>query len=91
MRFEFSGLDIKAAKKLLKAKLPIEGRCEQMPLIKYIWDLFVRLFHWPMTLLFFVAHVTGNDKGAQHRYVGYAVLGLVVIRISGGFVGTEHA
>jgi cytochrome b len=56
-----------------------------------VWDLFVRVFHWSLLPLFFVAYLTGDDKGPLHRYVGYAVLGLVVVRIVWGFCGTKHA
>ena len=42
-------------------------------------------------VLFFLAYVTADQKGPLHRYVGYAVLGLVVIRIIWGFTGTKHA
>jgi len=56
-----------------------------------VWDLFVRVFHWSLVLFFFVAYATGDDKGSLHRYVGYAVLGLVAVRILWGFIGTEHA
>ncbi|MDK9707599.1 MAG: cytochrome b/b6 domain-containing protein [Desulforhopalus sp.] len=56
-----------------------------------VWDLFVRVFHWSLLPLFFVAYLTGDDKGPLHRYVGYAVLGLVAVRIVWGFVGTKHA
>lgn len=56
-----------------------------------VWDLFVRVFHWSLLPLFFVAYPTGDDKGPLHRYVGYAVLGLVAVRIVWGFCGTKHA
>ena len=56
-----------------------------------VWDLFVRVFHWSLLLLFFMAYPTGDDKGPLHRYVGYAVLGLVAVRIVWGFCGTKHA
>jgi cytochrome b len=42
-------------------------------------------------LLFFVAYLTGDDKGPLHRYVGYAVLLFVIARIYWGFWGTKHA
>lgn len=57
----------------------------------YVWDLFVRIFHWSLLPLFFVAYLTGDDKGPLHRYVGYAILVLVAVRILWGFVGTKHA
>ncbi len=56
-----------------------------------VWDLFVRVFHWSLVLFFFVAYVTGDDKGALHRYAGYVVFGLVMVRIVWGFCGTKHA
>ena len=56
-----------------------------------VWDLFIRIFHWSLVVLFFLAYVTADQKGPLHRYVGYAVLGLVVIRIIWGFAGTKHA
>jgi cytochrome b len=56
-----------------------------------VWDSFVRFFHWSLSLLFFVAYVTGDDKGPLHRYVGYALLLLVIARIWWGFWGTKHA
>jgi cytochrome b len=56
-----------------------------------VWDSFIRVFHWSLLLLFFVAYVTGDDKGALHRYVGYTVLLLVIARICWGFWGTKHA
>ena len=56
-----------------------------------VWDSFIRVFHWSLLLLFFVAYLTGDDKGPLHRYVGYAVLLLVIARICWGFWGTKHA
>jgi cytochrome b len=56
-----------------------------------VWDSFIRFFHWSLLLLFFVAYVTGDIKGPLHRYVGYALLMLVIARIWWGFRGTKHA
>ncbi len=56
-----------------------------------VWDLFVRVFHWSMVVFFVVAYATGDDKNSLHRFVGYAVVGLVAVRIFWGFVGTKHA
>jgi len=58
---------------------------------KPVWDLFVRFFHWSLVLLFFVAYFTGDEKGVLHRYVGYAIFGLVLVRIVWGFCGTKYA
>lgn len=58
---------------------------------KPVWDLFVRFFHWALVLLFIVAYLTGDEKGVLHRYVGYAMFGLVLVRIVWGFCGTKYA
>ena len=56
-----------------------------------VWDEFIRVFHWSLLLLFFAAYVTGDEKVPLHRYVGYALLLLVIARICWGFWGTKHA
>lgn len=56
-----------------------------------VWDLFIRFFHWSLLLLFFVSYMTGDGKGSLHRYVGYALLLLVIARIWWGFLGTKYA
>lgn len=57
----------------------------------HVWDLFVRSFHWSLVVFFVIAYVTGDDKNSLHRYVGYAVFGLVAVRVLWGFVGSKHA
>jgi cytochrome b len=56
-----------------------------------VWDPLVRLFHW--TLAFgCIANLTVlREVKVAHRYVGYVILGAVVIRILWGFVGSRHA
>lgn len=56
-----------------------------------VWDLFIRVFHWSLVVLFFLAYLTGDAKGPGHRFIGYTILLLVCVRIFWGFVGTKHA
>ncbi|GAA0800683.1 cytochrome b/b6 domain-containing protein [Psychrobacter piscatorii] len=56
-----------------------------------VWDILVRVTHWTVA-----AGITANllftEEGSElHQYVGYTVVGLVVIRLLWGFVGTRYA
>jgi cytochrome b len=56
-----------------------------------VWDLFVRLFHWSLVTLFVIAYVTGDETERVHLAAGYAIAGLLALRIVWGFVGPRHA
>ena len=56
-----------------------------------IWDPLVRVFHWSLATLFLAAYVTGEDAGQVHIAAGYAIAGLIALRIVWGFVGPRHA
>lgn len=56
-----------------------------------VWDIAVRVFHWSLVVLFFVAYSTGDDESRIHVYAGYGVSALVAFRILWGFIGTKHA
>ncbi len=60
---------------------------------KYIqvWDLLVRIFHWSLVLFVLVTFLTGDEESLIHRYVGYAVLGLIIVRVVWGFIGSKYA
>lgn len=56
-----------------------------------VWDILVRVTHWTVA-----AGITANllftEKGSElHQYVGYTVVGLVVVRLLWGLVGTRYA
>ncbi len=57
----------------------------------YVWDKFVRVFHWTMVTGFLIAYFTEEDVMALHAWAGYVVGALVVARIVWGFVGPERA
>lgn len=56
-----------------------------------VWDPVVRLFHWALVGAF-VANAFFTRPGKDvHQWVGYAVAGLIALRLVWGFVGTRHA
>lgn len=59
-----------------------------------VWDLPVRIFHWVLVVLVLSQIVTatiGGNAMEFHALGGYAILALVLFRISWGFVGGTHA
>jgi len=56
-----------------------------------VWDPFVRIFHWSLVGLFVVAFATGDEMERLHLAAGYAIAGLVLLRLVWGFIGSKHA
>jgi cytochrome b len=57
----------------------------------YVWDSFVRVFHWLLVTSFAIAYLTEEDMLIVHVWAGYTVGILILARILWGFVGPAHA
>jgi cytochrome b len=51
----------------------------------------VRFFHWTLVLSFIVAYITEEDFLGLHTGAGYIILGLLMVRIIWGFIGSRYA
>lgn len=56
-----------------------------------VWDPVVRIFHWGVVACCTLNLFLLPEGKSAHRYVGYAALALIAIRLVWGFVGTRHA
>lgn len=57
----------------------------------YVWDRFVRLFHWSLVSLFIFSFITGELEHGSHVYSGYAIVVLLFMRVIWGFIGSPYA
>ena len=62
-----------------------------MPNRIYVWDVFVRLFHWSLVAGFAANIFFTDEESKLHHYVGYAVAALIASRLLWGLFGSKHA
>ena len=56
-----------------------------------VWDILVRFTHWTVAAGIIANLLFTEDGSDLHAYVGYTVVGLVVLRLLWGLVGTRYA
>jgi cytochrome b len=61
------------------------------PAQTYVWDPFIRAFHWTLVVGFTIAYLTEDDLLQVHVWAGYVVGILVAARVLWGFIGPAHA
>lgn len=61
--------------------------------MRYVWDPFVRIFHWSLVIAFGIAFYTHASEWDRitHTKAGYVAGGLIVSRIFWGFLCTGYA
>jgi cytochrome b len=69
----------------------IEAGGARPPATVKVWDLFVRVFHWSLASLFVIAYATGDEVERVHVAAGYAIAGLIVLRVAWGVLGPHYA
>jgi cytochrome b len=71
---------------------PLATAAEHMPeeTIR-VWDPLVRIFHWSLVTAFAIAWATGDEMRDFHEIAGYTIMGLLVVRVAWGVIGSQHA
>ena len=68
---------------------PIEDMLEMNEI--RVWDRFIRIFHWGLVVAFSIAYLSAEEENIWHIYSGYAVLGLLFMRLLWGIIGSKYA
>jgi len=56
-----------------------------------VWDPLIRFFHWSIVILVCLNLFILEEGEAPHRYVGYSVGILLLVRLLWGFIGSRYA
>ena len=68
-------------------KLPSNPKTRQVK----VWDILVRFTHWTVAAGIIANLLFTEDGSDLHIYIGYTVVGLVVLRLLWGLIGTRYA
>jgi cytochrome b len=71
--------------------IPTQAGGSKPPATVFVWDRFVRSFHWSVAGLFLLAYATGDRVEWLHLAAGYGIAALLAVRIFWGLVGPRHA
>jgi cytochrome b len=57
----------------------------------YVWDLFVRIFHWTLVVCIFLNFFYTEAGEKPHEVIGYIAAAFVVARLIWGLIGSPYA
>lgn len=57
----------------------------------YKWDVIVRITHWAVAGLFFANYFVTEEGSEIHEWVGYCIIGSIVIRLVWGMITRSPA
>ncbi|AWI84638.1 cytochrome B [Alloyangia pacifica] len=57
----------------------------------FVWDPLLRIFHWSLVTLFAANALFDDPESSLHRWVGYTIGGLILLRLIWGFTGPRSA
>ncbi|HSP58823.1 MAG TPA: cytochrome b/b6 domain-containing protein [Halomonas sp.] len=52
-----------------------------------VWDPLIRIIHWSLVAGFLANYFLTEEGEGPHRWIGYGVVALIVVRILWGFIG----
>ncbi len=77
---------------MMKASKHMHDEAGSTTHVYKVWDLATRLFHWTLVILVAALYISAETNNAViHRYLGLAVLTLLLFRICLGFIGSDSS
>ncbi|VVO28611.1 cytochrome b/b6 domain-containing protein [Pseudomonas fluorescens] len=56
-----------------------------------LWDPLVRFCHWSLVIAFVGDYFLNEEGDGWHRWLGYYAVGVVLVRVAWGFIGSPAA